>query len=166
MPITHFFRKLNIPNYRPLDDSSVGGDGIKVSIMKHIKKMICISLKHSMHVTCHCIWYFSVWIKSVNEVNILKRSDEMAFSNYRPPLRVTCVFQIVGTTCIYMTNFINNSNLLYEYPFGFQKRKCTRIALILLVDKITEALDHGECSIAIFWNIPNLLIRLIIIWQN
>ena len=34
--------------------------------------------------------------------------------------------------------------LLYEFQFRFQKGKSTHLASMMLVDKITEALDQGE----------------------
>ena len=37
------------------------------------------------------------------------------------------------------------------YQFGFQKGKSTHMALITLIDKITEALDQGELVIGIFY---------------
>ena len=46
--------------------------------------------------------------------------------------------------------YINRHGLLYEYQFGFQKGKSTHMALITLIDKITEALDQGELVIGIF----------------
>ena len=49
-----------------------------------------------------------------------------------------------------LINFINNNRILYEYQFGFQKGKSTNFAIMLLTDKITEALDRGECLIGVF----------------
>ena len=46
--------------------------------------------------------------------------------------------------------YINRHDLLYEYQFGFQKGKSTHMALITLIDKISEALDQGELVIGIF----------------
>ena len=45
---------------------------------------------------------------------------------------------------------INENKLLYEYQFGFQKGKSTYLAIMMLVDKITEALDQGECVVGVF----------------
>ena len=45
--------------------------------------------------------------------------------------------------------FINNNRVLYEYPFGFQKGKSMHFAIMLLTDKITEALDRGKCLIGV-----------------
>ena len=46
--------------------------------------------------------------------------------------------------------FINNNIILYENQFGFQKGKSTHFGIMLLTDKITEALDRGECLIGVF----------------
>ena len=51
---------------------------------------------------------------------------------------------------IRIMNFITNNKLLYEYQFGFQKGKSTYMALILLIDRITEALDKGDCVVGIY----------------
>ena len=40
-----------------------------------------------------------------------------------------------------LISHINENKLLYEYQFGFQKGKFTYSAIIMLVDKVTEALD-------------------------
>ena len=43
-----------------------------------------------------------------------------------------------------------NRHDLYEYQFGFQKGQSTHMALITLIDNISEALDQGELVIGIF----------------
>ena len=45
---------------------------------------------------------------------------------------------------------IYDNKLLYEYHFGFQKGKSTHLAIMMLVDKITEALDQGETVVGVF----------------
>ena len=49
-----------------------------------------------------------------------------------------------------LIEFINENGLLYEYQFGFHKWKSTIMALVTLIDKVTEALDKGECIIGVF----------------
>ena len=46
--------------------------------------------------------------------------------------------------------FINNNSILYGNQFGFQKGKSSHFAIMLLTDKITEALDRGDCLIGVF----------------
>ena len=41
-------------------------------------------------------------------------------------------------------------NILFEYQLGFQKGKSTNMALITLVDRITEALDSGYYIVGVF----------------
>ena len=63
--------------------------------------------------------------------------------------------------CLYSPNYwrdvynrlishINDNKLLCEYQFGFQKGKSTYLAIMMLVDKIMEALDQGESVVGVF----------------
>ena len=149
-------------------DNAAGWDEIKSSIVKHIKEIICIPLKH----ICNMSFAFGIFpfeLKMANIVPIFKSSDEMVFSNYMPA-SVLPVFSKLLERLVYnrFIVFIANNKLLYEYQFGFQKGKSTHLVLMLLVDKITEALDHGQCVMVYFWTFPKLFIRLTIIycWQN
>ena len=94
---------------------------------------------------------FPTELKIANVVPIYKSGDEMIFTNYRP-VSVLPVFSKLLERLMYnrLIGFINANNLLYEYQFGFQKGKSTHMALIFLIDKITEALDQGNCVIGIF----------------
>ena len=49
-----------------------------------------------------------------------------------------------------LIEFINENGLVYEFQFGFQKGKSTSMALVTLIDNVTEALDKGECIIGVF----------------
>ena len=131
-------------------DSAAGWDGIKPGIVKHIKEIVCIPLKHICNMSFQS-GIFPIELKIANVVPIFKTSDEMVFSNYRP-VSVLPVFSKLLERLVYnrLIAYITNNKLLYEYQFGFQKGKSTHLALILLVDKITEALDRGECVIGIF----------------
>ena len=131
-------------------DSAAGWDGIKPGIVKHIKEIVCIPLKHICNMSFQS-GIFPFELKIANVVPIFKTSDEMVFSNYRP-VSVLPVFSKLLERLVYnrLIAYITNNKLLYEYQFGFQKGKSTHLALILLVDKITEALDRGECVIGIF----------------
>ncbi len=47
-------------------------------------------------------------------------------------------------------NYIDLNNILYNKQLGFRKAHSTRLALTLLTDKITQALDRGESCISVF----------------
>ena len=49
-----------------------------------------------------------------------------------------------------LIDYINENKLLYKLQFGFQKGRDTSMALLMLVDKISEALDKGELAIGVF----------------
>ena len=75
----------------------------------------------------------------------------MVFSKYRP-VSVLPVFSKLLERLVYdrLISHINDNKLLYEYQFGFQKDKSTHLAIIMLVDKITEAFDQGESVVGVF----------------
>ena len=90
-------------------------------------------------------------LKKANVVPIFKSGDDMVFSNYRP-VSVLPIFSKLLERLVYnrLIKFINDNKLLYDYQFGFQRGKSTQLAVMMLVDKITEALDNKECVIGIF----------------
>ena len=90
-------------------------------------------------------------LKIANVVPIYKSGDEMEFSNYRP-VSILPVFSKLIERLMYnrLIDYINENKLLYKFQFGFQKGKSTYMALIMLVDKISEALDKGELVIGVF----------------
>ena len=49
-----------------------------------------------------------------------------------------------------LIDYVNENKLLYKYQFGFQKGKSTYMAVLTLVDKISEALDNGDYVIGVF----------------
>ncbi len=50
-----------------------------------------------------------------------------------------------------MIKYINHNNILYDKQFGFRKAHSTQLALTLLNDKITQALNRCESYIGVFW---------------
>ena len=90
-------------------------------------------------------------LKIANVVPIFKSGDDMLFSNYRP-VSVLPVLSKILERLMYnrLILYVNEHNLLYDYQFGFQKGKSTSMALITLIDKISEALDNGEIVMGVF----------------
>ena len=131
-------------------ESAAGWDGIKANVIKHIKNIVCIPLKHICNLSLS-LGVFPHELKIANVVPIHKANDDMVFSNYRP-VSVLPVFSKLLERLVYnrLIDFINNNRILYEYQFGFQKGESTHFAIMLLTDKITEALDRGECLIGVF----------------
>ena len=82
---------------------------------------------------------------------IIKAVDEMVFTNYRP-VSVLHVFSKLLKRLMYnrLIDYINENQILYKYQFGFQNGKSTFMALIVLLDKISAALDNGDFIIMYF----------------
>ena len=147
MPVTDEETAKIIASFK---DSSAGWDELKPVIMKNIKHCIAKPLTHICNLSFKT-GVFTQQLKTANVVPIYKSGDEDIFSNYRP-VSVLPVFSKLIERLMYnrLVMFVNNNDLLYRYQFGFQKDKSTYIALLLLVDKITEALDKRECVVEIF----------------
>ena len=130
-------------------DSAAGWDDLRPRIMKLIKSCKKRPLAHICN-RSFVTGIFPSELKIANVVPIFKSGDDMVFSNYRP-VSVLPVLSKILERLMYnqLILYLNRHDLLYEYQFGFQKGKSTHMALITLIDKISEALDQGELVIGI-----------------
>ena len=69
------------------------------------------------------------------------------FTNYRP----VSVLPVLSKLYNRLASYINENHLLYKYQCGFQEGKATHMALVVLIENITEALDKGESVIGVFF---------------
>ena len=46
--------------------------------------------------------------------------------------------------------YINSNSILYDYQFGFRVKHSTNLALPILTNNITTALDNGNCVLGLF----------------
>ena len=136
-----------ILNFR---ESSAGWDELKPTVIKSIRHCISLPLRYICNLSFRT-GIFPDELKIANVVPIFKSGDEMTFSNYRP-VSVLPVFSKIIERLMYnrLLKYINDNNVLYKYQFGFQKGRSTHMALIILIDKISEALENGDCVIGIF----------------
>ena len=49
-----------------------------------------------------------------------------------------------------LLSFVNEHKLLYSYQFGFRADHSPNLALIFLVDKISNALENGDYVLGLF----------------
>ena len=49
-----------------------------------------------------------------------------------------------------LMDYVTKNNILSNYQFGFRKGYSTDMALTILIDKITSAMDKGEHIIGLF----------------
>ena len=146
-PVTEAEVDKIISNFR---DSAAGWDELKPSIIRTVKDSIKIPLAHIGNLSFDT-GIFPVELKIAKIIPIFKSGDECTFTNYRP-VSVLPVFSKIMERLMYdrLISYMPKHNILFEYQFGFQKGKSTPMALITLVDRITEALDNGDYVVGVF----------------
>ena len=139
--------KLIIKN---LKEGSSGWDGISASVLKSTYSSILEPLTHICNISI-TEGVFPNELKIARVVPIFKAGDPMSFSNYRP-VSVLPVFSKILERLMYkrLLSFINKYKILYSYQFGFREEHSPSLALILLVDKISAALENGEYVLGLF----------------
>ena len=79
---------------------------------------------------------FPTQLKMANVVPLYKCDDPMMFNHYRP-VSLLCTLSKVFEKIMYnrLINFLDKFAILYEYQFGFRRKRSTQMALISLIDK-------------------------------
>ena len=90
-------------------------------------------------------------LKLAKVIPLYEANDPMAFSNYRP-VSVLPVFSKILERIMYnqLLPFINKHKLLYAYQFGFRINHAPELALLCLVDTVSDALENGEYVLGLF----------------
>ena len=81
-----------------------------------------------------------------------KCDDPMMFNHYRP-VSLSCTLSKVFEKIMYnrLIKFSEKMSVLYEYQFGFRGKRSTHLALIMLMDQLTQAIGNGEYVIGGFF---------------
>lgn len=133
-----------------LKRKSPGYDDITADIIKRSYPAFLKALTHIINQS-FLQGVFPQEIKIAKVIPIFKGGDCKAMNNYRP-VSVLSVFskileQIMNKR---LNEFIKLHNLLYKYQFGFREGHGTDLALITIVDKISETLDAGDYVLGVF----------------
>ena len=133
-----------------LRNASSGYDDIHSSI---IKKTYSIYLQPLTHlINCSLSQgFFPDTMKIAKVIPLYKSGDTMNISNYRP-VSILPVFSKILERVMYdrLFKFINKHKILYKYQFGFREGYNTNMALIVLIDKISSAIDRGDVVVGVF----------------
>ncbi len=137
-----------------LKKESAGHDDIRAETVKTIIEQIAKPLSHICN-TSFTTGVFPNELKVAKVTPIYKKEIPSKFGNYQP-VSVLPIFSKVLETLVHVYNrlikYIDLNNILYilNKQFGFRKAHGTQLALTLLTDKITHALDRGESCIGVF----------------
>ena len=82
---------------------------------------------------------------------IFKEGDHNKFSNYRP-ISVLTYFSKLLERLTYnrLLSYLNRFKLLNDIQYGFRQNHSTYMALLSLIDTLTNNFDNGETTIGIF----------------
>ena len=133
-----------------LKEGAPGVDNISASALKTVINEIKSPITHicQLSIVQGC---FPSELKLAKIIPIFKSKDPSTFSNYRP-ISLLSVFSKIMEKVMYdrLYDYFIKFQILYIYQFGFQKNKSTYMALICLLDKLTQALERGEIAIGVF----------------
>ena len=132
-----------------LKNSSAGYDEIPA----HILKQNNLSIKPLTHLVNSSIKkeIFPDELKRAKVVPIFKSGNKESIENYRP-ISILSVFTKNFEKVMYkhLINFVDKNDILYKYLFGFRRQHSTNHAVVILVEKITNALDKGKVVVGCF----------------
>ena len=133
-----------------LKSNSPGWDSVSATIIKSAERTILKPLTHVLNLSV-TTGTFPSEMKIARVIPLLKTGDPMVLTNYRPVF-VLPVFSKVLERLMYnrLTSFVNKYKLLYSYQFGFRERYSTSLAMIYLVDRISQALDDGDYVLGLY----------------
>ena len=135
---------------KSLKDTATGYDDINAMSLKLTNQFICQPLTHLCNLSL-TQGVFPEQLKIANVIPLYKTDDPMLFNYYRP-VSLLCVLSKVFEKVMYdrIITFLENFKILNENQFGLRKNKSTYMALITVVEKITQALKKGEYVVGIF----------------
>ena len=142
---------------KTLKNGSSGWDNISTKVIKASSSQLIKPLAHIFNLSLtSCV--FPLELKIARVIPIFKSGDPSNLSNYRPA-SVLPVFSKILERLVYtrILTHINERNLLYKYQFGFRNEHSPKLAIIYLVDKITNALQNGDFVLGLYLDFSKAL---------
>ena len=130
--------------------SSSGVDGISTNLLKYIKYLISKPLTLIIN-QCLETGIFPSKLKIAKVIPILKKGDELIFDSYRPISilpSISKVFERIIFNQIH--SYFHVNDLYFCSQCGFRKEHSTELAVLELIDRITQQLDTGTTPINVY----------------
>ena len=129
---------------------SCGIDGVSMSIVKKTISVIAQPLAE----ICNKSFINGIFpdkMKIAKVIPVFKNGDKKLFSNYRP-ISVLPQFSKIFEKLFYnrLIEFIKRFNLLYDGQYGFREKHSTSLALMELIEDITDNYDRNNFTIGVF----------------
>ena len=135
---------------RSLKNASAGHDGIHTKVLKESYMSYLKPLTHVLNLSISQ-GFFPNCMKLARVVPLYKSGDPMNITNYRP-VSILPLFSKIIERLMYnrLISFINKHKILYQYQFGFRNNHSANMALVILIDRIAEAIEKGELVVGVF----------------
>ena len=165
---THFKNYLNDPNsdsffVTPVTPSEVNRQllnlnegkapdayNIPVKLIKCVSDALTTPLTKLINESFESGFYPNM-LKYAKVVPIHKAKSTEELTNYRPvsllPIFNKILEKLMHTRLI---SFLEKHNIIFEHPFGFQKKKSTSLAILDLYNQLVRAIEHKHFSCCIF----------------
>ena len=135
---------------KSLNNGAPGYDEVNTECVKYSMESLAELLTHLINLSFRD-GIFPDELKIAKVVPLYKANDPMMFSNYRP-VSILPFFSKLFERAMYnrLITFFKRFDLLYKYQFGFRDKYSTYMAMMILLDNITMALDNGDYAIGVF----------------
>lgn len=135
---------------KSLKDVSAGYDGITAKVVKVSFSSFIQPLTHILNLSL-TQGKVPDELKIAKVLPLFKSGDVTLVNNYRP-VSVLPLFSKIMEKLMYnrLLSFVNKHAILHNYQFGFRANHSTNMALIIIVDKILQALQKGDIVIGVF----------------
>ena len=133
-----------------LNNGSPGWDNISSKIIKTSCPLIIQPLTHIFNLSLST-GGFPDELKIARIIPLFKSGDPQNFSNYRP-VSVLPILSKILERLMYtrLLDYIVSNNIFYKYQFGFREKHSPNLAMIYLVDKISDALHSCEYVLGLY----------------
>ena len=136
--------------FREMKCTSPGWDNMIPKVLKSVSDVIVAPLTYVLNLSL-AQGVVPSELKIARVTPIYKSGDNQLCINYRPVSVLPCLSKIFER-CMYnrLFKFFEANNVLNDCQFGFRKSSSPELALSLLVDKITKAMDAKENAVGLF----------------
>ena len=131
-------------------NKSTGPDGLHPAVIKSVAQHISPILVHIFN-NSMVTGIIPKALKVAQITPIYKADNPMEFINYRPISILPVLSKILEKVVLKrLLDFLNKHDILNSSQFGFRKHHSTTLALIDLIDNISNSLDNKDYSIGVF----------------